>query len=236
MYLLPFSWTLVGSLNIAIITALKTAANELATANERQRILFQEVQHRVANTLQAVAGTLQIAQKRVESAPAEAAKLMEDAAQRFAASADVHRRLNDPTLFRMALGSILQDAIFTALDRNKVKTAFDIEELDLTFDQMSAITMLVIESANNAQKHVFQHGIGSKFLVSLKSLARGRAMLTMSDDGPGLSPPAEGGSAEQKLGFRIICGLVNQLRGTFRVVSGQGTEIIVEFPLDRSLN
>jgi hypothetical protein len=58
MMLLPAGWAFVGALNIAIIIALKALAQQLAEANERQRLLFQELQHRVANTLQATVGKL----------------------------------------------------------------------------------------------------------------------------------------------------------------------------------
>src|SRR5258708_3496109 len=58
MDLLPVGWVLVGGFSIGIIGALKSVAQELAAANERQRVLFQEMQHRVANTLQSVVGIL----------------------------------------------------------------------------------------------------------------------------------------------------------------------------------
>jgi two-component sensor histidine kinase len=232
-YLLPVGWALVGSLNIAIITALSAVAEELDAANRRQQILFQEAQHRVANTLQAVVGTFQVAGRRMISSPAEAAKLVEEAAERFAASGDVHRRLSDPTLFQRSLGSILQDAVSSVIDRYSVDLVFDIDELDLTFDQMSVIAMLVIEVANNSQKHVFQQGGGSKFSVSLKALPRHRAMLAVRDDGPGLVQNLNSRSKEQHLGFRIIQGLATELHGTFSITPGPGTEIIVEFPLHR---
>jgi hypothetical protein len=58
MLLLPAGWAFVGALNIAIIIALKALAEQLAEANERQRLLFQELQHRVANALQATVGKI----------------------------------------------------------------------------------------------------------------------------------------------------------------------------------
>jgi two-component sensor histidine kinase len=233
MYLLPVAWLLVGGLNIAIIAGLKSLAEQLAAANERQRILFQEVQHRVANTLQAVVGTVEIAKRRITFAPAEATRLLEEMGQRLAASADVHRRLHDPTLFSRGLDAVLRDAVVTVVDRRSVRLVFDVEELDLTFDQMSTITMLVIEAVNNAQKHVFHHGHGSELSVSLKRSPNGHATLTIRDDGPGKSALKDEGPTEQGLGLRIVDGLAKQIRGTLRISSGQGTEIAVEFPLVR---
>ena len=65
MYLQPVGWLLVGGFTISIIDGLKRLAQELAVANERQRVLFQELQHRVANTLHSVSGTLEIARRRI---------------------------------------------------------------------------------------------------------------------------------------------------------------------------
>ena len=109
MYLLPIAWLFVGGLNIAIIAGLKSLAEQLAASNERQRLLFQELQHRVANTLQSVVGTVEIAKKRINTAPAEAARLLDDTSQRLSASAEVHRRLHDPALFDRGLEGILRD-------------------------------------------------------------------------------------------------------------------------------
>lgn len=233
MYLLPAAWLVVGGLNIAIIAGLKSLAVQLAAANERQRILFQELQHRVANTLQAVVGTIEIAKRRITSAPADAANLLDEMGQRLSASANVHRRLHEPALFSRGLEAVLRDAVVTVVDRRTVSLIFDVEELELTFDQMSIITMLVIEAANNSQKHVFQHGVGSSLSVSLKRVSSGRAMLVIKDDGAGLHAVNSERLSEQGLGFRIVDGLVGQIGGTLEISTGQGTEISVRFPLSQ---
>jgi two-component sensor histidine kinase len=233
MHLLPVSWLLVGGMNIAVVAGLQALADELAAANERQRILFQELQHRVANTLQGVSATLERSKTRMRSAPDEAAKMLEDAAQRIAASADVHRRLNDPNLFRRGLESILRDAVATVIDSRAVSLAFEIEDLDLSFDQMSAVTMLVIELANNAQKHVFQHGRGTRFAVTLNGHPKNRAVLTVRDDGPSSGYSAETGLTEPKLGLGIVQGLVNQLGGVRSISIATGTLTVIEFPIGR---
>jgi two-component sensor histidine kinase len=233
LYLQPVGWMVVGSINIAIIGVLKNVARELAVANERQLVLFQELQHRVANTLQAVVGTLEVARMQVASAPAEAAARLEDAVRRIAASADVHRRLNDPTLFQRELGSILRDVVSSAIDRHRVAMTFDVASLDLSFDQMSNITMLVAEIANNAQKHVFQPGLGSNFDISLKAVAKDRAMLVVRDDGPGMVVAHSPNGEDSRLGFKVIRSLTAQLGGRLTVTPGNGTEIVIEFPFGR---
>ncbi len=230
MYLQPVGWLLVGSFTIIIIEGLKRLAQELAGANERQRVLFQELQHRVANTLQSVSGTLEIARLRIDTEPAEAKRILGDAVRRISASADVHRRLNDPTLFEQGLLSILQDAVPTVIDGHSTDLGFDIAPLRLSSDQMSVITMLVIEVANNAQKHVFERRLGWHFLVSLRAISENSAILLVRDDGPGWSSKGRQ-SAERTLGLPILQGLADQLHGTLSIRSEKGTEVSVVFPI-----
>jgi two-component sensor histidine kinase len=230
MDLLPVGWVLVGGFTIAIIGALKSLAQELADANERQRVIFQELQHRVANTLQSVTGILYAARKKIDEAPGEAKGILDEGMRRILASADIHRRLNDPRLFEQGLSPILRDAVATVIDAGSTNVSIEIEEVGLSFDQMSTITMLVIEFANNARKHVFEHGLGSNFTLSLQALPDNRAVLSVKDDGP-VWPQRDTGDSGRTLGQTIIHGLANQLGGSLSIKSEQGTEVNVVFPL-----
>jgi two-component sensor histidine kinase len=228
LYLQPVGWLIVGGLTIAIIGSIQHLGQELAAANERQRVLFQELQHRVANTLQTNLGTIEIARKRISKSPGEADALLAEAAARMAASIDVHRRLHDPALFAKGLQDVFRDAVSAVIDARSVQIRLEVNQLDLSFDQMAILTMLVIEAANNSQKHVFQHQSGKQFSVLLKAADRGQAILIVADDGPGI-PTVE--ASEDALGFRIIRNLASQLHGTSRITSIGGTEITVQFPL-----
>lgn len=224
---LAAGWGFVGVLNIAIIISLKALAKALDEANERQRLLFQELQHRVANTLQATIGTLDLVRYKMTRRPDEAVRLLDEAIHRMAASADIHRRLNDPALFSQGLGSMLRDVAAGVIDPYPVTLNINADELDLSLDQKSIIAMLVIEVANNAVKHVFQRNLGSRFEVTLRALPAHRAVLRVRDDGPGSTETAPSGP---KLGMRILEGLSDQIRGTITINLSHGREVIVEFP------
>jgi two-component sensor histidine kinase len=229
-FLFPVGAAFVAVLNIAIIIALRALAQGLAEANERQGVLFQELQHRVANTLQATVGRLEILKRRLILNPAEAAKMLDEAILRMSASADMHRRLNDPTLFSKGLESMLRDVLATVIDRSSVSLNLDVEEVDLSMDQKSIVAMLVIEVANNAAKHVFQRDLGSRFEVTLKALSNHRAMLKVADDGPGTAGSDHVTSPGQKLGLQILQGLSDQIHGTLTVAVDKGREVTVAFP------
>jgi two-component sensor histidine kinase len=230
MLLQPVGWLLVGSLTVAIIGGLRALAEELAKANERMGILFQELQHRVANTLQSTVSRLEIVQKKMASNPTEATTLLQAAIQRMSATAEMHRRLHDPGVFSRGLEPTLRAVVATVIDHPSVDVTFRVDELNLSLDQMSIIAMLVIEIANNSMKHVFERSLGSRFEVTLVRLPGGRAVLKIKDDGPGARDIVDMASSDRSLGVRILQGLAAQIQGTLTAKFDQGTEVMIEFP------
>jgi two-component sensor histidine kinase len=234
MSLLPIGWAFVGGLNIAAVVALKTLAQQLAEANERQRLLFQELQHRVANTLQSTVGRLETVRRRMGSSPAEALNVMDEAIKQMSASAYMHRRLHDTTLFDQPLASMLREVVETIIDQSSVKLNFNVAKVDLSLDQKSVIAMLVIEVANNSVKHVFEPRFGSHFDVALRELPANRAVLRVGDDGPGMTDYGNAVSSDQNLGGRILQELADQIHGTLTTELDQGRKVTVNFLTFRS--
>jgi two-component sensor histidine kinase len=216
----------VGASNIAIIIALKALAQQLDEANQRQRLLFQELQHRVANILQSSVATLERIKRTITLNPAESANLLNQAIERMFTSAEMHRRLHDPTLFDSGLEPILREVVGMAIDREKVIVNWKIEKIDLSLDQMSILAMLVMEIASNSAKHVFQRDLGSHFDVELLGLPSRRVLLKVSDDGPGIEDSDE----NQGLGAQILKGLAVQISGTLAMLHDHGTTVRVDFP------
>jgi two-component sensor histidine kinase len=230
MIFLPVGWALVGTFNIAIIIALKVLALDLAEANERQRILFRELQHRVAKALQSTIARLHILRQTLETDPDQIANLLDNAIQQMTATADVHRRLNDPILFSRGPEPMLRAVVGSVVDGSSVEQTFHVEELSLSLDQLSIIAMLVIEITNNAMKHVFQKHLGSRLQVTLVALPGKRAMLGIKDDGPGALDSSKPVPQAQSLGMRIIEDLAEQIEGRVTITHDLGTEVVVTFP------
>jgi two-component sensor histidine kinase len=231
--LLPVGWALVGGLNITIIIALKTLAERLAEANERQRVLFAELQHRVANTLQITAGTLERIKRTLGSDPAQCVNILDEAIQQMLASATIHRRLHDPGLFSDGLEAMLREVATAAIDGAAVALDLNVEELDLSLDQKSVIAMMVMEVATNSAKHVFQRNLGSHLEVVLRAHGGHNATLSIRDDGPGFIDTDGRAPSSPQLGMRIVQGLADQLRGTLVSELDGGREVTINFPTSR---
>jgi len=230
--LMPVVWLVVGSLMIGIIAAFQATAQELAAANERQRILFQVARQRVARTPQTAFSVPEEAKANLSPARAEAVRILEDAARRIAGAGDAPNQAQNAALLQRELDSILRDAVASVIDQRAVSLSFDVDALELTFDLMSSVTMLVMEIANESQKLVFQRGAGSRFSVALKALPDNRAALTVKDDGAAAALP-NAGQAESRRGLDVVRALVNQMHGTLRTSFASGSEFAIEFPLGR---
>jgi len=233
--LMMIGWLFVGGLNIALVTILLRVAERLALANERQRLLFLELQHRIANTLQFVAGTLELVKRNVAGNPDAAEEQLRDAIGRIGNTAEMHRRLHDPAVFDEGLKPLLSAVLPAIIGPLPVTLLVEIEPIELSLEQMSSLTLLVLEATSNAVKHVFLPGHGSRLEVSLRGLPRNRVVLSISDDGPGLAATGTGAvsaaaATSNTLGMRIIRGLARQLGGTLRMTGRDGSVLTVEFP------
>jgi two-component sensor histidine kinase len=233
--LLPVAYGLVATLNVAIIIALKSLAERLAEANERQQVLFEELQHRTANTLQIIAGTLESIRKKLSSGPDECANTLDTAIQRMLTSAEMHRRLHRPELFN-GLEPMLREIATATIDQASVTLDLQVEELDLSLDQQSIIAMLVMEIANNSAKHVFRQNLGSRFELVLQALPDHRAVLSIRDDGSGVIRIDDRAPPNPTLGIQILKGLADQLHGTLVTEREQGRKVTVNFPTLRQVS
>jgi len=93
---------------------------------------------------------------------------------------------------------------------------------------MTAVTLLVNESALNSAKHVFSRGLGTRFDVTLRREEAGRLKLTIRDDGPGMVAEVNTGEG-RSLGMGIMESFATQLGGSLEIASNAGMSLSVRF-------
>ena len=190
------------------------AANGLA---EQRRVLFQELQHRIANNLQFVASFLSIQKRKVTRDASTAIAVLDEARQRLELISNVHRRLYDPAniglMLDVHLGQLCDDAI-RAAGATKVTCAVRAEQIPIEADRAITLCLLVIEIVTNAIKHAFSPSKEGRIDISLERANDEHAVLIVRDNGKGF-PEDFDPETSKSLGFRILHGFVSQLRGTF---------------------
>jgi two-component sensor histidine kinase len=175
---------LVGGFIVVLVAAMAEAIKRLELANRAQESLFRELQHRVANNLQVVVAMLQGV--RSDLSDEATAEVIVNAQDRIAMMSNLHRRLYDRKAYEHGLAPLMSDVLHEVFRDLPVLVAVEIApDIDLSLDQMTAISLLVNEAAMNAAKHVFRMGTGTTFKVELLKQKDGLRLL-IQDDGPGI--------------------------------------------------
>lgn len=218
-------YSLVAAFELWIVIALSDAVATNRRLAQREKILFLELQHRVANTLQFVAGMLLLARQGAAT-PEQADLVLEQAAARVTAMGQLHRRMYDAASDDRGFVPLLRDILGEVFRDLDVAVTIEADVGQLPLNQLTPLVLLITEAATNAAKHVFRRNLGHTFTVRLAP-AGDALILQIRDDGPGLPSPARprGG-----LGLRIMNGLASQLNGTLTMESDSGTVVTLTFP------
>lgn len=191
-------------------------------------ILLQELQHRVANSLQIVASVLMLSARRVQSE--ETRIHLHDAHQRVMSVASVQRQLSVSSLSDVALRGYfneLCESLGASMIRNRKRLSIEVQadESLVRPDVAVSLGLIVTELVINALKHAFPRQRGGKIVVEFRSKGAGWA-LSVGDNGVGLQ---EGTFASQPgLGTNIVEALAKQLKAKVVIASSApGTTVSI---------
>jgi len=204
-------------------------ARELSSARARladQERQIQELNHRVANSLQLAADMLVFEQLRSRDPVAQAA--LEASRSRLVAVGELHRYLYDhadhPSVEMSPFLAGLCQAI--AASTGLVCQV----QSDLTSvpgDMAQQLAIAINEFAINAAKHAYAGKPGGRLTVTSRRDGQ-ELVLTVADQGKGLS---DGRSAHGGLGMSIVEAIVRDLKGVLTVQSDKGAAFTIRAPL-----
>jgi two-component system, sensor histidine kinase PdtaS len=210
------------------ITAARSAEKLKDDLLREKHILLQELQHRVANSLQIIASVLLQSAKKVQSD--ETRGHLRDAHNRVMSIAALQKQLA-----ATRVGDVELKPYFKALCASIGASMISNDRLQLTSvvddslvkaDVSVSLGLIVTELVINALKHAFpgHEGIGS-IHVDYRSAGAGW-MLSVTDDGIGM--PVDHASATPGLGTGIVSALARHLSGVVTVTDqAPGTRVVV---------
>ncbi|MCW0235412.1 MAG: GAF domain-containing protein [Ferrovibrio sp.] len=214
--------------------ALAQAAADKDKALRLAHMMANEIDHRVMNSLQLVAGLLSM-QSRMPSDD-DVPTQLKQAAGRVSAIARVHQHIYlSEGIEHADVGQYLQrvcDDLSVMLEAgNRGSIAVSGAEVKLPTARIVAIGLIINELVTNAIKY----GEG-KVTVRFADTETGYT-LSVSDEGDG-PPPDEILKPARGFGMKVITSLVQQLRGALsigRQDDGTGTRITIAFPREIAL-
>jgi two-component sensor histidine kinase len=180
-------------------------------------VLHQELQHRVANSLQIIASVLMQSARRVPVG--DARSYLVDAHSRVMSVATLQHQLAQSRLGDVALRSYFTElcaSIGASMIQNHetMSISVDADDSVATADVSVSLGLIVTELVINALKHAFPGGRSGGFVVAYHS-QRPDWTLSVTDDGigmeNGLQPPKAG------LGTSIVEALAKQVSASVQV-------------------
>ncbi len=189
-------------------------------------ILLQEVQHRIANSLQIIASILMQSARKVRSD--ETSGHLKNAHGRLMSIAAVQTQLS-----KSSMGKVELQPYFTQLCKSLGASMInnpDLLSIEVHADKTStesevsmSLGLIVTELVINALKHAFPGNRKGKILVTYKSDGRDWT-LAVTDDGVGM--PTIAADAKPGLGTNIVESLAKRLEAEVQVASANpGTAI-----------
>jgi two-component sensor histidine kinase len=215
-------------LTISDVTDTRIAAKLNEDLLREKAILLQEIQHRVANSLQIIASVLMQSASRVQSE--ETRGHLRNAHNRVMSVAAVQQQLAAPRLGEVALHPYLAQlgqSLAASMIHDHQQLSLEIIADDSTVVASASVSLglIVTELVINALKHAFPGHRRGKIIVSYKS-AGSDWTLSVSDDGIGM--PADPESAKAGLGTSIVEALAKQLDARVQVTQANpGTAVSV---------
>lgn len=198
---------------------------ELEVALGQNRVLFQEIHHRVKNNLQQVMSLI-----RLQQAPPA---MKEDLTRRIAAMSAVHQHIYESDQFGILDAEAYLARVLTGLRDSAppgVVLSWKLAPLQLTPDQALPLGLVLNEIVSNAFKHGFPDGQPGKVEIALERPLEGNdAVLIVTDNGIGMAETPAGGMG---LGSRLISGLAQQLGGQVKVARSNGVAVELRFPVN----
>jgi len=214
-------------------TELERVVVERTAALAERNLLLREVYHRVKNNLQIVDGLIMMHAQKLDDGPAKRA--LAGLRGRIFALGLVHQQLmgsGDLRTFDVApFLTELSNNILDGGAPENIELCIEAFPLQVGLDFAVPLGLLVTELVTNSLKHAFAGGPG-KISVILQYDGAGKIILTVSDNGQGLSGKADGIPSRAGLGTGIVRSLVAQLEGTMaiRYEGGTTTQIRINVP------
>jgi len=215
-------------LAVTDVTAARAEAREKDDLVRDKQILIQEVQHRVANSLQIIASVLMQSARRVHSE--EARGHLHNAHHRVMSIAAVQRQLSTSKGGSVELRTYLTqlcESLGASMisDPDRLSITVMVDDSAVEADVSVSLGLIVTELVINALKHAFPDDRGGTITIDYRSSGDDWT-LSVTDDGTGM--PTGAAAPKAGLGTGIVEALAKNLRGEIEVSdAAPGTAVTI---------
>ena len=202
------------------------SGTEPATRNDTDA-LIREADHRIANSLSALAGLVrmqsaEIARRSAPLTATEASLLLSEYGGRVDALGRLHRLLSQARSHEVDAGMHLREvagAMAAAMPGVVLAPLVWDSGCHISEDQAQPLALIISEIITNSAKHAHPAGLPVVIGIACRRQESGRLAISVADDGVGL-PEDFDVKRDGNLGWRVIRALARQLEAELKVDSG----------------
>jgi two-component sensor histidine kinase len=215
-------------LGMSDVTEAKASEKLKDDLLREKAVLLQEVQHRVANSLQIIASV--ILQSARKSQSEETRTHLTDAHSRVMSVAALQQQLAVSSLGAVELKPYFDQLCLSVAasmihNHDQLSLHVDCDDSAVAADVSVSLGLIVTELVINSLKHAFPGGRNGRITVSYQAQGPNWT-LAVVDDGVGM--PKDPESQTPGLGTSIVEALANQLNARVKVIGGHpGTTVSV---------
>jgi PAS domain S-box-containing protein len=211
---------IIGAINMLV------DISERKHAETQQRVLLNELNHRVKNNMQMLQILLEAGAQRAESS--EAREVLEEASGRIMAMAAAQRVLyTTPDATRFNAHDFINTVCETAKQTfpQELNIDYEADAIRLSNDAAMPLALIANELLTNAVKYGLNGPTAGTIRVRLRR-EDGSFLFYVEDDGPGFDLQLV---QHRSSGLKLVQGLARQLGGKFEVTSRPATRCSVRF-------
>ena len=188
---------------------------------------LDELNHRIANSLQLASGFLLLQRHQLDDETAKA--VLSTASQRIEAIAKLHRYLAEEGASpRVDLGAFLQRIAPELAASTGLTCRVEADPVEVSGETAMQLAVAVNELVINAGKHAYA-GREGEVRISCRQTPDDGIALSVADGGPGLTA-GFGLDGENGLGFGILNSIARQLGGALEAVTDDGARFTLTLP------
>ena len=208
-------------------TKVKEKTQKLRVALNEKELLLKEVNHRVKNNLNVISSIIGL--QAFHNNDKDMQYFIETIQHRIHSMSIAHEMLSKKSkvssldvedYIRHLVESLIE--AYTE-DPSSCKCIYEIDELHFDLDTLLSCGLIVNELVTNAIKYALLQE-ENYLKITIKEDGN-NIILSVKDNGKGLQKGEGFG-----VGLELVAILTEQLQGSMRVLSGNGTEIIINFP------
>lgn len=225
-----FGLVIAQMISLALETSEKQKARtDLEVALNEQKVLLQEVHHRVKNNLTIISSLLNLQANKAKDEYHK--KLFYESRDRLNSIATVHQLLYQSKSYSSVNFKHYLEEILSNLhssfdsDNKKISIKKGINDVELDVSTAIPLALIVNELVTNSYKHAFNDQKEGTIEVSLIENNK-KVFLRIKDSGPGYDFD---NTAATSVGLDIIHGLIEQINATLTYENQSGSTYDIRF-------